>query len=157
MTDYSFLDPSIDTRLAADIDAAEGDKLVGYKDTTGNWTGGRGHLMPQAAPGRSWEGFAIVQSTSDRWFCQDLLNAIALAKKWPEFPKCDTRARVNALCEIAFNLGGKWGEFVKARAAIEAQDWQTVHDAMLDSLWARQVHGRATRLANYMLTGQYPS
>jgi GH24 family phage-related lysozyme (muramidase) len=157
MTDYSFLDPRIDVRLARDVDAAEADKLVAYKDSLGNWTIGRGHLMPPAAPGRSWEGFTIIQSTSDRYFNGDLLNAIALAQSWPEYAKCDTDCRRNALEEIAFNMGGKWASFVHARAAIESQNWQAVHDALLDSLWASQVHGRATRIANYFLTGQYPA
>jgi GH24 family phage-related lysozyme (muramidase) len=163
LTDFSFLDPSIPLQLAIDIDAAESDRLICYQDSLGNWTGGRGHLMPPAAPGRSWEGFTVVQSTSDRWFCQDLLDAMRFAAKWPEFPKCDTLARQNALREIAFNMRGKWDTFVHARAAIMAQNWQEVHDQLLNSLWAKQVQphgldkpGRATRIANYFLTGEYP-
>jgi GH24 family phage-related lysozyme (muramidase) len=157
VTDYSFLDPSIPRQLAVDIDAAEADKLTAYQDSLGNWTIGRGHLMPRAAPGRSWEGFTIIQSTSDRFFNGDLLDAMRLASKWPEFPKCDTECRQNALREIAFNMGGRWGTFIHARAAIEAQNWQEVHDQLLNSAWAGQVHGRATRIANYFLTGEYPS
>jgi GH24 family phage-related lysozyme (muramidase) len=164
VTDYSFLDPNIDHRLAADIDASEKNELVAYLDTTGNWTCGRGHLMPPAAPGRSWEGFTIIQSTSDRWYCDDLLSAIALAKKWAEYPKCDTQARINGLVEIAFNMGGKWGQFVHARAAIEAQDWQRASVELLNSKWATQVGTgfytdgkpkRATRIASQFLTGEY--
>jgi GH24 family phage-related lysozyme (muramidase) len=155
ITDFSFLDSRIPQRLAVDIDAAEANELVAYKDSLGNWTAGRGHLLPPAAPGRSWEGFTVVQSTSDRWFCQDLLNAMALAEKWAEFKQCDTECRQNALREIAFNMGGKWDQFVHARAAIAAQDWQRTHDELLNSLWARQVHGRATRIANQFLKGEY--
>lgn len=157
ISDFSFLDARIPHRLAVDIDAAEADRLTAYQDSLGNWTCGRGHLMPRAAPGRSWSGFTVLQSTSDRWFCQDLLDAIALAQKWAEFPKCDTDCRQNALYEIAFNMSGKWGQFVHARAAIEEQNWQEVHDQLLNSLWATQVHGRAIRIANYFLTGQYPT
>ena len=51
----------------------------------------------------------------------------------------------------------KWQQFTHTRSAIEAQSWQAVHDGMLDSLWAKQVKGRAERLANYMLTGEYPN
>lgn len=161
---YDFLDPRIDRRLAADIDASEKNVLVAYLDTTGNWTCGRGHLMPPAAPGRSWEGFSVIQSTSDRWFNDDLLFAIALAKKWAEYPKCDTQARINGLCEIAFNMGGKWGEFVHARAAIEAQDWDRTSHELLNSKWATQVGTgfytdgkpkRATRIAAQFQSGQY--
>lgn len=163
ITDETVLDPSIDRRLAVDLDAAECDELTAYLDTLGNWTCGRGHLMPRPAPGRSWEGFTIIQSTSDRWFTTDILAAMALARKWAEYSKCDTVCRQNALYEIAFNMGGRWGEFVHTRAAIEKQDWQAVHDGLLDSKWAKEVQprgldraGRATRIANYFLIGVYP-
>jgi GH24 family phage-related lysozyme (muramidase) len=163
MTDYSFLDSRIDPRLARDIDSAEADKLTAYQDTLGNWTIGRGHLMPPPAPGRSWEGFTIIQSTSDRYLNGDLLDAIALAQRWPEYAACDTPCRQNALEELAFNMAHKfemWGPTIKL---IEAQNWQGVHDHLLASLWAKQVQpggldkpGRATRIAGYFLTGQYP-
>lgn len=164
ITNDTVLDPSIDRRLAVDLDAAEEDKLTAYLDTRGNWTCGRGHLMPQAAPGRSWEGFSVIQSTSDRWFSTDIVNAMNLAKKWREFPYCDTDCRRNALIEIAFNMGGRWAQFEPTRDLIVAQKWQEVHDHLLGSLWAKQVQphgldkpGRATRVAGYFLTGEYPN
>jgi lysozyme len=158
ITTETVLDPSIDRRLAADLDAAEGDRLVAYLDTAGIWTCGRGHVLPPAAPGRSWEGFTVVQSTSDRWFSQDILNAMALAQKWPEFESCDTDCRRNALYELAFNLGGRWAQFTNTRAAIQEKDWKAAHDGLLNSLWARQVGPhRSERIAGYFLTGEYPS
>src|SRR6266404_2743041 len=123
ITNDTVLDPSIDRRLAIDLDASESDKLVAYLDTRGNWTCGRGHLMPRPAPGRSWEGFTVLQSTSDRWFSTDIMNAIRLAQKWAEFSSCDTDCRKNALYEIAFNMGGRWMTFEHTRAAITAQKW----------------------------------
>jgi GH24 family phage-related lysozyme (muramidase) len=164
ITNETALDPSIDRRLAVDLDAAEQDRLVAYLDTKGNWTCGRGHLMPRPAPGRTWENFTVVQSTSDRWFSTDIMNAIHLASKWPELDSCDTECRKNALYEIAFNMGGRWSEFQPTRDAITAKEWQAVHDHLLASLWAKEVQphgldkpGRATRIANYFLTGEYPS
>jgi GH24 family phage-related lysozyme (muramidase) len=164
ITNETVLDPSIDRRLAVDLDAAERDELTAYLDTRGNWTCGRGHLMPPPAPGRSWEGFTVPQSTSDRWFCTDILNAMHLASRWDEFASCDTACRQNALYEIAFNMGGKWEQFGPTRAAVKAKEWQTVHDHLLASLWAKEVQpdgfdkpGRATRIANYFLTGEYPN
>jgi GH24 family phage-related lysozyme (muramidase) len=164
ITNETVLDPSIDRRLAVDLDAAEQDRLVAYLDTKGNWTCGRGHLMPRPAPGRTWENFTVPQSTSDRWFCTDIMNAIHLASKWPELSACDTACRQNALYELAFNMGDKWEQFHQARAAITAKDWQTAHDQLLDSEWAKEVQphgldapGRATRIANYFLSGEYPS
>lgn len=164
ITNDTVLDPSIDRRLAVDLDASEKDELVAYLDTKGNWTCGRGHLMPRPAPGRSWENFTVIQSTSDRWFSTDIVNAMRLASRWDEFASCDTPCRQNALYEIAFNMGGRWEQFGPTRAAVKAQEWQTVHDHLLASLWAKQVQphgfdkpGRATRIANYFLTGEYPS
>jgi GH24 family phage-related lysozyme (muramidase) len=164
ITNETALDPSIDRRLAVDLDAAEKDELVAYKDTLGNWTAGRGHEMPRPAPGRSWEGFTVVQTTSDRWFNDDVLSAIAFAKKLAEYPSCDTAARQNALYELCFNMRGKWDAWGPTRAAIKAKEWQTVHDHLLASLWAKEVQphgldkpGRATRIANYFLSGEYPN
>ena len=164
ITNETALDPSIDRRLAVDLDASEQDKLVAYKDSLGNWTCGRGHLMPHPAPGRTWEGFTVIQSTSDRWLCTDILSAMALAQRWPEFEKCDTDCRKNALYELAFNLAHRFEGFKDTIAGIEAQDWQKVHDDLLDSAWAKEVQphgldrpGRATRIAGYFLTGEYPS
>lgn len=163
ITNDTVLDPSIDRHLAIDLDTAESDRLVAYLDTKGNWTAGRGHLMPRPAPGRTWEGFTVVQSTSDRWFSTDIMNAMRLASRWDELNSCDTVCRQNALYEIAFNMGGRWEQFGPTRAAITAKEWQTVHDHLLGSLWAREVQphgfdkpGRATRIANYFLTGEYP-
>jgi GH24 family phage-related lysozyme (muramidase) len=164
ITNDTVLDPSIDRRLAIDLDASESDSLVAYLDTRGNWTCGRGHLMPPPAPGRSWEGFTVIQSTSDRWFSTDIVNAMRLAQRWPEFSKCDTDCRKNALYELAFNMAHKFEKFVITISDIETQDWKKVHDALLDSAWAKEVQphgldkpGRATRIANYFLTGEYPS
>lgn len=156
ITTETALDPSIDRRLAVDLDAAEGDRLTAYQDSLGNWTCGRGHLMPQPAPGRSWEGFTVIQSTSDRWFVTDIVSAMLYAKNLPEYNSCDTACRQNALVELCFNMRGRWSTFVHARAAIEAKDWQRAHDELLSSLWAKEVHARATRIANYFLTGSYP-
>ena len=163
ITNDTVLDPSIDRRLAVDLDAAEQDKLVAYLDSKGNWTCGRGHLLPRPAPGRSWQNFTVLQTTSDRWFNTDILNAMRLAQKWPEFAACDTNCRKNALYEIAFNMASRWETFVHTRPAMLKGAWQSVHDGLLDSEWAREVQpdgfdkpGRATRIANYFLTGEYP-
>jgi len=154
-------DSRIDPRLAADIDAAEADKLTAYLDTTGNWTIGRGHLLPPPAPGRSWAGFTVAQDVSDRYFLGDLLSALTFAQKLPEWPKMDTPCRQNALTEICFNLRGRWEGFHDARAAAMEQNWPVMADQMLNtdghpSEWHTEIGKRAERLAQYILTGAYP-
>jgi len=163
ITNDTVLDPSIDRRLAIDLDAAEKDELVAYPDTLGNWTCGRGHEMPRPAPGRSWEGFTVPQSTSDRWFNTDIMSAMTFAKKLPEYASCDTDCRQNALTELCFNMRGKWEKWGPTRTLITEKNWQGVHDHLLASLWAKEVQphgettGRATRIANYFLSGEYPN
>lgn len=163
MGDYAFLDPSIDRRLAALIDQAEGNRLVAYPDSLGNWTCGRGHLLPPAAPGRSWAGFTIVEATSDRWFNGDLLDAYAYARKLPEYASCDTPARVGGLVEICFNMHGKWADFHHARACMEKKDWPGVKQNLLwnapgvKTPWYTEIHERAERIADQFLTGEYPA
>jgi hypothetical protein len=105
----------------------------------------------------------VTQSTSDRWFSTDIVNAMRLAERWDEFASCDTPCRQNALYEIAFNMAHRWEAFGPTRELIKAKNWQGVHDHLLASKWAKQVQphgfdkpGRATRIANYFLTGEYP-
>ncbi len=155
---------TVDPRLAADVGKAESDKLTAYKDTRGNWTIGRGHLLPKPVSPEAWAGFTISQAVSDRYFDEDLTKALNYASKLPEWPSCDTACRQNALTELVFNMGaGTWQEFCQTRAAIQAKNWQAAHDGLLNSAWAKEVQpaglelpGRATRLADYMLTGEYP-
>lgn len=65
-----------------------------------------------------------------------------------------SEARQHALIEMIFNLGkrGLMG-FVKMRAAIRIQDWETAANEALDSKWARQVGQRAKRIATALREG----
>ena len=149
-------DPRIDPRLSRDVASAEACKLTAYLDTLGHWTIGYGHELPAPAPGRSWEGFSITQDVADRYFLGDLISAWQFAQRLPEWSKLDTPCRQNALVEICFNMRNKWNGFVDTRKAIEDQNWQGVHDGLLNSRWAIEVVTRATRIANYFLKGEYP-
>lgn len=179
------IDPLLDPRLVTDLSDAESDVLVAYLDTEGNWTIGRGHLLPKPALGKSWAGFSISQDVSDGYFNADIRVSTGYAKALPEWKSCDTACRQNALIELSFNMRRRWATFVTTRAAWLAQNWQAAHDGLLDSEWAAQVQpheyisntckvcgqaqatagpksyctgrvGRATRLAGYILTGEYP-
>ena len=145
----------IDPRLEADLAGAEGSRLYAYRDSEGNWTIGRGHLLlPQS---HDWRGYTITAAEEETLFDSDILVATAFAQRLPEWPALDTDCRRNAVIELCFNLGGKWLGFVLCRAAIERHDWQAAHDQLLNSLWAREVGSeRSNRLADYLLTGEYP-
>lgn len=57
--------------------------------------------------------------------------------------------------DMAFNMGvPRLKKFKNMWAAIHDNDFKTAAKEMLDSRWARQVKGRATRLAHAMATGE---
>jgi GH24 family phage-related lysozyme (muramidase) len=145
----------IDPRLIADLDAAEQCDLVAYQDSLGIWTIGWGHeLFPQT---NNWTGTVWTQAQADAQRATDIEVAATFAQGLTEWPSLDTDCRRNAVIELCFNMRRKWLLFVNTRAAIRRQDWKGAHDGLLSSLWAEQVHAdRADRLADYLLSGQYP-
>ena len=146
----------VDPRLERDIGAAEADKLVAYRDSLGNWTACRGHLLePQD---HDWAGATFTPAQDEVFFQADIQEAIAFVQRLPEWPSLDTVCRQNAVIELGFNMHSKWLGFHLCRAAIQAQQWQVAHDQLLNSAWATEVHAtRANRIAGYLLTGEYPA
>jgi GH24 family phage-related lysozyme (muramidase) len=143
-----------DPRLVADLDAAEHCQLVAYRDTEGFWTIGWGHLMDQTV---DQTGVTWTQAQADAQRQLDINSATAFAQTLPEWDALDTDCRQNAVIELCFNMRKRWLAFANTRHAIQARDWQAAHDGLLNSLWASEVHAtRANRLADYLLTGQYP-
>jgi GH24 family phage-related lysozyme (muramidase) len=150
----------IDPRLDHDVRWAEapGGKpvLVGYPDGGGVPTAGYGHTGPDVLIGRTY----TAQQCED-WLVADLTRFSLRAQTLPEWTALDTPCRQNAIIECIFNLGDShwYSEFPATRRSILAQSWQAAHDNLLNSpLWIKEVGiGRVTRLANYLLTGEYPS
>ena len=144
----------MDQRLVEDIKKSEGCKLVAYKDSLGFWTIGYGHLLwPQS---QNWSGYTITQEIAGCWLEDDIIKAQNKAYLLPEWTSLDTDCRRNAVIELEFNISDKWRSFTKTREAIMGRDWKVAHDELLNSLWAKQVGAvRSTRIANYLLTGEY--
>ena len=60
------------------------------------------------------------------------------------------------LIDMAFNMGvPRLCKFKKMWAAVHNEDYPTAAKEMLDSRWAKQVKGRATKLANAMHNGEF--
>lgn len=123
----------------------EGLRLTPYKDTMGNETLGVGHLMSRKFSRRAM----LVQLEDDiaeHW--HELLTALPWVDKLD-----DVRQRV--LLNMAFNLGVPGLlHFITFLEHLHAGRYEDAADAMLKSLWARQVKGRALRLAQMMRTGK---
>ena len=150
----------VDPRLARDIARAEAPGgipiLKAYQDDGGVWTIALGHTGSEVV-----QGLICTPDQAWAWLNADITKAQQGAMHLSEWPLLDTPCRQNAVTECVFNLGLEhWrDEFPATRFAIRAQNWQAAHDNLLASpKWISEVGlGRVTRLANYLLTGQYPA
>lgn len=130
----------------------EGEVLKVYLDSRGIRTGGVGHNLE--AHGIDWPvGTPITQEQSDYWLLQDAANASRFLDEHLPWAKDLDSARHDALVNMTFNLGSKILGFHRTLTFIEDQKWDAAADAMLDSLWAKQVKARADRLAETIRTG----
>lgn len=144
----------IDPQLIADLKRDEGLVLKAYQDTVGVWTIGYGHAHVQ--PGTVWT--AEQAETALR---QDVLEHNAkLAAALPWVNGLDP-VRRRVLQNMAFNLGvgdAKRGTgllgFKNTLEFVRTGQYDRAADGMLASKWAKQVKGRATRLAQQMRTGR---
>ena len=120
------------------IERHEGNRAMPYPDSLGIWTVGVGHNMS-----RPLSAAAIQQILRDD--IADATNDCVHAFPW--FADL-TQPRQAALIDMCFNLGvTRLRGFRKFLAAMEHGDYETAANEMLDSLWAKQVHGRALELA----------
>jgi len=68
----------------------------------------------------------------------------------------DDSVRHDVFVDMVFNMGiSRFSKFKKMLAAYEVDNYLEASRQMLDSKWARQVKGRAKRLAKMMKTGVY--
>lgn len=138
---------AIDPILIADLKRDEGLRLNAYKDTVGVWTVGYGHA--HVAPGTVW-----TEVQAEAALISDVKKHNAeLAKALPWITELDP-VRRRVLQNMAFNLGvkGLLG-FKNTLAMVQSGDYAGAARGMLNSLWAKQVKGRAVRLAEQMRTG----
>ena len=136
-----------DQNLIASIKRHEGYRDRAYQDTEGIWTIGYGTNLQE---------LQIDQFLANKWLLSAVDDAYNYARTFPEFEELDTVARRNVFIEMVYNMGpSRVAGFRNMLAAIREHDWETAAEEMLDSKWARQVKGRAVRLAELMRTGIY--
>lgn len=130
--------------LKKDLKDAEGLRLKPYKDTVGKITIG---------VGRNLDDVGITEEEAFFLLDNDIKHVLEELSSIKVFPLLsDPRQRV--IAELAFNLGmGNLMEFKDMWKAIQEKNWDKAADEMLDSLWAKQVGKRATRLVARMRTG----
>lgn len=120
----------------------EGKLLSPYPDTRGKVTIGIGHNLTDNG---------LSDAAVEFIYEEDVAIAESAARQI--VPTLDSLSDVRkaVLVEMAFNLGlPKLAGFHNMLDCIGEGDWDLAADAMLDSLWAKEVGARATRLATMM-------
>ncbi len=134
-----------------EVKADEGLRLKAYKDTRGNLTIGYGHTGPDVT-----EGLEITKERADELFEEDFEEAVTEAAQAVPFFSALDGPRKGALVNMAFNMGGKkLAEFHGTLAALDSGDWTSAALHLMNTRYARQVKGRAVRIAYRLRTGEY--
>lgn len=125
----------------------EAKKLKPYRDSVGKLTIG---------VGRNLDDVGISDEEAEILLANDIARATSLlAEKLPWTVNLDEVRRA-VLLNMTFNLG-IFGllAFKRTLELVQFGDYAGASLAMLQSLWAKQVGVRATRLAEQMKTGEW--
>ena len=126
----------------------EGKKNTLYKDSLGYWTIGVGFLVDPA------KGGSLSDEEIDailRIRVQKVVDTLDIREPWWRQMSPNRQA---VLADMAYNLGEQHLEtFVNTLAFMKAGNYNQAATGMLNSLWAKQVKGRAVELANMMRNG----
>lgn len=125
-----------------------GDKHVPYKDIVGKLTIGYGRNLDDV-------GLSDTEAESLLW--NDVRQCVEqLSAKFSWFSNLDA-ARRTVLIDMCYNMGiTGLSKFVNMLNHVSVGNYALAAEEMLNSKWAVQVKGRATRLIEMMKTGLYP-
>lgn len=122
----------------------EGIRLRVYTDTVG---------VPTIGVGRNLKDKGISHDEAMLLLQHDLEECERDCETFPWFAALDA-IRQRVIVDMRFNLGAAGlRKFTNTLAAVSRGDYETAASGMLKSLWAKQVKGRAVRLAEMMRTG----
>lgn len=132
-------------QLAEQLNIDEGRRNKLYRDSVGKCTGGVGH---------NFDDKGISDAVIDLMLSEDIDDAMNdLDRAFPWWRQMSEN-RQQAIANMAFNLGiVKLSGFKNTLKAMQDGRYSDAADGMLDSLWAKQVGVRATRLADKMRNG----
>lgn len=133
------------TDLRSQLIRDEGQRLKPYRDTANKLTIG---------VGRNLDDDGITQDECDLMLSNDIQRATNdVLAAFPWAGGLDP-VRLAVLTNMCFNMGvGGLAEFKHFLAAMQAGDWVTARNEMLDSAWASETGPRAQRLAIQVETG----
>ena len=134
--------------LREQLEIDEGVKYEIYNDHLGYATFGVGHLVLDSDPEYGQEiGTSVSESRVIAAFEQDCENVLQdcniLYKDFADLPE----EAQQVIANMMFNMGRtRLSKFKGMKRGVDARDWNTAADEMVDSTWYKQVTNRADRL-----------
>ena len=123
-----------------------------YNDHLGYPTFGIGHLVRESDPENgSPLGTEISEDRVNEAFDADIEIVLSDCNiLYPDFEDLPEEAQ-QIIANMMFNLGRpRLSKFIGMKRGVDAKDWNSAADEMVDSRWYRQVGARAERLVNRM-------
>ena len=123
-----------------------------YNDHLGFPTFGIGHLVRESDPENgSPLGTEVSEDRVNEAFDADIEIVLSDCNiLYPDFGDLPEEAQ-QIIANMMFNLGRpRLSKFVGMKRGVDAKDWNSAADEMVDSRWYRQVGARAERLVNRM-------
>lgn len=139
------------SNLIPDLMRDEGLRLSAYLDPL---SGGEPVTIGYGHTGNVHLGTVWTQAQAEQMLIADTTHTIAALDAQLPWWRDLSDVRQDVLVNMGFNLGVTGlCQFRNTLAAMKAARWAQAAAGMLSSQWARQVHARADRLAEQMLTG----
>ena len=139
-------------KLRKELEADEGCEYKIYKDHLGYPTFGIGHLVTARDKEYGWSvDTAVDESRVIEAFESDIETVISdcnmLYNDFEDLPEEAQRIIANMM----FNMGyTRLSKFKGMKRGVDARDWASAANEMIDSVWYRQVTNRADRLVARM-------
>ena len=139
-------------KLREELEIDEGCKYEIYLDHLGYPTFGIGHLIIDDDPESGWEvGASIDTVRVHEAFESDIEGVLSdCSKLYSDFDDLPEEAQ-RIIANMMFNMGlTRLSKFKGMKRGVDAQDWNSAADEMVDSRWYDQVTNRADRLVERM-------
>lgn len=154
-----------DVKMIAAIKLDEGFRAYPYFDKDPNFNRGNHPLFYEGARGKLTFGYGhnleepLPKALAEKILIYDVEQAASLVLNYRachETILALNRSRRNVIITMFFNMGNKLWGFQGMFLSLSKQEYTMAAKEMLDSLWAKQVGSRATKLANVMEVGVWP-
>ena len=135
-------------KLREELESDEGVKYEVYNDHLGYATFGIGHLVLESDPEYGAPlGTAVSEERCYEVFEQDVQTVLSDCEKlYEDFYDLPEDAQL-IIANMMFNMGlTRLSKFKGMKRGVDARDWETAADEMVDSRWYTQVQRRADRL-----------